>query len=331
MAYVTTENGIENKLVNFKKYSIDVIGLRRSLSPKNIVFLFKQLKAIEKCKDIIREFRPDIIFGTGGYATYPVIVAGNRLGVKTVLHESNIIPGKAILSLAKRADRIFVNFEKTKEYFKNKDKVIRTGNPLRSGFITCTKTLAKQQLGINQRYVILCMGGSLGAEKINSAAIEMIENLVRHRKDILLIWSTGRNEFESVKAELKKKGLQRLENVVVKDYFENMHLQMASADIVISRAGAMAISELAYMKKAAIIVPSPNVTNNHQHLNAKELSDTLSAILITEDRLYSMTDTVRELLASDTKRNSLESNIGEFSGKDANKIIFQEMLSLMQK
>lgn len=329
IAYVTTENGIENTLVNFKKFSIDVIGLKRSLSPKNLVFLYKQIKAIERCKEIIREFRPDIIFGTGGYATFPVISAGSKLGVKTVLHESNVIPGKAILSLEKRADKIFVNFEKTKDYFKNKEKVVRTGNPLRSGFIVSTKAQARQLLNVSQKYVILCMGGSLGAEKINSSTMELVENLICHRKDILLIWSTGKNEFTKVAAELKKKGLHKLQNVIIRDYFENMHLQMAVADIVISRAGAMTISELAFMKKASIIVPSPNVTNNHQYLNAKALSDTLAAILITEDRLYSLTDTVRDLINNAEKRARLEKNIAEFSVKDVNKEVFQQLLSLL--
>lgn len=329
VAYVTTLNGIENRLVNFKKYTIDVIGLKRSLSPKNFVFLYKQLKAIEKCKDIIREFRPDIIFGTGGYATYPVIVAGNKLGVKTVLHESNVIPGKAILSLEKRADKIFVNFEETKEYIKHKEKVLRTGNPLRRGFESCTKGQARQQLGIKQKYVVLCMGGSLGAEKINQATIEMIENLIRQRKDILLIWSTGKNEYANVNAELKEKRLISLENLICSDYFENIYLQMAAADVVISRAGAMTISELAYMKKASIIIPSPNVTNNHQYFNARTLHDTLSAVLITEDVLYSLSDTVRELIMSSDKRKDLEENISDFSVKNANSVILQEMEKML--
>ena len=329
VAYVTTENGIENTLVKFKKFSIDVIGLKRSLSPKNFIFLYKQIKAIEKCKDIIKEFRPDVIFGTGGYATYPVVVAGSKLGIKTVLHESNVIPGKAILSLEKRVDKIFVNFEKTKTYFKRKEKVVRTGNPLRSGFTVSTKAEARNTLNIRKKYVILCMGGSLGAEKINNATIELIENFICQRKDILLIWSTGKSEFAKIMDELKEKRFGKLENIVVRDYFDDIYLQMAAADIVISRAGAMTISELAYLKKASIIVPSPNVTNNHQYLNAKALNDTLSAILITEDRLYSLTDTVRELILNSEKREVLGENIGDFSLRDTNKIIYQEIKKLL--
>lgn len=329
VAYVATENGIENRLVDFKKFYIDVIGLKRSLSIKNISFLYKQIKAIDKCKEIIREFRPDVVFGTGGYATYPVVVAAKKLGVKTVLHESNAIPGKAILSLEKKADRIFVNFEETKKYFKCQDKIVRTGNPLRSGFEAYKKEEAKKILNIQEKYVILCFGGSLGAERINDSALEMIENFVCQRRDVFFIWSTGKNQLDNVNYALKKRGLQRLPNLMVKDYFENMPMIIASADVVVSRAGAVTISELAYMNKASVIVPSPNVTNNHQFINASTLNNTLSAIMLTEDRLYALTDVVRELIIDTQKRGELEKNIGQYAIRNANKIIFNNIQELI--
>ncbi len=329
VAYVATENGIENRLVDFKKYKIDVIGLKRSLSPQNLAFLFKQVKAVEKCKEIICEFRPDIIFGTGGYATYPVITAGKKLGVKTVLHESNAIPGKAILALEKKVDRIFVNFSESKRYFKCNEKVIRTGNPLRNGFEVYSKKEAKKLLGIDEKYVILCVGGSLGAQRINDAVIEMLENLICQRKDMYLLWSTGKKELDRVKSILQSRGLKRVKNMLINDYFDNMPMTMAAADIVVSRAGAMTISELAFMNKAAVIVPSPNVTNNHQYVNALALSDSLSAIMVTEDRLYSLTDTVRELLNNEKQRKSMEKSIEQYAIKNANKLIFNYMVELL--
>lgn len=329
VAYVVTENGIENRLVDFKKYKIDVIGLKRSLSPKNLTFLLKQLKAVERCKEFIREFRPDIIFGTGGYATYPVITAGKKLGIKTVLHESNAIPGKAILALEKKVDKIFVNFSESQRYFKCKEKIVRTGNPLRNGFEIYTKKEAKKLLGIDEKYVILCVGGSLGAQRINDAVADMLENLVCQRKDVCLVWSTGKKELERVMGILQSRGLKRVKNMIVSDYFDNMPMIMASADIVVSRAGAMTISELAFMNKASIIVPSPNVTNNHQIINARALSDSLSAIMITEDRLYTLTDAVRELLNNEKQRKSMEKNIEQYAVRNANKLIFKNMVELL--
>ena len=329
VAYVVTENGIENNLVDFKKFTIDVMGLKRGLSLKNFLFIYKQIKAIEKCKSFIREFRPDIIFGTGGYATYPVMVAGKKLGIKTVLHESNVVPGKAILSLEKKVDKIFVNFEESKKYFKCQDKIIRSGNPLRSGFEIFEKDEAKRQLKIEEKYVILCVGGSLGAERINNSAMDILENFVGNRKDVFLIWSSGKKDIDRVKSELKKRGLSKYKNYILTDYFDNMPLLMAASDIVVSRAGAMTISELSYMKKASILVPSPNVTNNHQYKNAKALEESMATVMITEDRLYTTVDTIKEIMSDDNKRKRLEQNIGQYAIKDANKIIFNCMQNLM--
>lgn len=327
VAYVVTMNGIENHLVDFKKYHIDVIGLKRGFSFKNISFAIKQLRAIEECKSIIKEFHPDVIFGTGGYATYPVVVAGKKLGIKTILHESNAIPGKAILSLEKKADKILINFEESKRYFKSEEKVIRTGNPLRMGFETFTKEEAKKSLKIKEKYVILCTGGSLGAERLNSAAIEIIDNFVKHRNDVYFVWSTGRREYDKSLKMLEARGLGRVKNLLVGDYFKNISQIMACADVVISRAGAMTISELAYLKKASILVPSPNVTNNHQYINAMALNESMSAMMVTEDRLYTLVDLVRELINNSVKRTELENNIGDYAIRSANKVIYNILTS----
>ena len=321
VAYVVTSNGIENSLVDFKKYSIDVTGLKRSLSLKNVSFFVKQMKAIEKCKDIIKSFHPDVIFGTGGYATFPVIYAGHKMGIKTVLHESNAIPGKAILALEGKADSIFVNFTESREYFKNKDKVIHTGNPLRGSFTSYDKQRVRKDLGITQRYVILCTGGSLGAERINNGVIEIIDNLICERDDIFLVWSAGRNEYEKAIREMKRRNVYS-ENVLVKDYFSDISRYIAASDLVISRAGAMTISELAFMKKATIFIPSPNVTNNHQYINAKTLERAGAALLLEENRIYQLIDLVKRLLENEGQRAALEEEIGKYAKNDANKIIY---------
>lgn len=329
VAYVVTQNGIENKLVDFKKYTIDVIGLKRKMFFKNIAFVYKQLKAIEDCKRIIREFHPDIIFGTGGYATYPVATAAKKMGVKVVLHESNVIPGKAILSLQDKADKILINFAESENYFKHREKLVLTGNPIRKSFEAYNKHEIKKQLGIRQKYVVLCTSGSLGANRINNSAIEIIDNLIKHRNDIFFVWSTGRNEYESSLKLLKSRGLFGLNNVMVSDYFDNIPQLMAASDVVISRAGAMTISELAYTKKASILVPSPNVTNNHQYINAHTLEKSGSAVMITEDKLYSLVDVVKELIDNENKRRMLENNIGEYAIWDANKKIFSILCSML--
>ncbi len=329
LAYITTLNGIENDLVTFKKYQIDVIGLKRALSLKNIKCISLLVKGINESKKIIREFRPDIIIGTGGYATFPVIYAGHKLGVKTALHESNLVPGKAVKYLEKTADKIFVNFEESKYYFKFKDKVIRVGNPLRQGYYTIDKREARVSLDIKEKNVILCFGGSLGATKINDSAIELIDNLIKYRDDTMLIWATGKKEYDIIQRKIKEKGLDKIKNIRVYNYINNMPEVLASADIVICRAGAMTISEVALCGKSTIFIPSPNVTNNHQYKNAKALFDKGCASLLTEDEVYKLTDEVRELLENNKKREQMEKKIQEFAMFDANKILYKEILNLL--
>lgn len=328
VAYVATENGIENHLVEFKKYHIDVVGFKRKVTFKNFSFFIKQIKAVKQCEKIIEEFHPNIIFGTGGFATYPVITAGKKLGIKTIIHESNAVPGKAILALEKKVDKILVNFEESKKYFKCKDKIICVGNPLRSGFEIKEKAQIKKELNIKQKYVVLCMSGSLGAERMNNSSIELMDNLIKYREDIFFVFSTGKNEYENTVQKIKNRGLEGLKNVLIQDYFSNIYDYIAASDIVISRAGAMSISELASMKKATILVPSPNVTNNHQFINAKTLEKANSAILISENRLYTLVDTVKDLISNEKKRTELETAIGNFAKNDANKEIYNLIMLL---
>lgn len=329
IAYVATENGIENQLVPFKKYHIEVMGLKRSLSLSNVKAAYLTLRAISKSKAIIKDFCPDIIVGTGGYSTYPVIYAGNVLGIKTAVHESNAVPGKAIKMLQKRADKIFVNFEETKEYFSAKDKVMYTGNPLRNGFNSYNRAEARKMMGVSEKYVVLCYGGSLGASRVNDGAIQLIENLVCEDPNILFVWATGKREYGKIKNILHEKRYDKLKNVLVSDYIYDMAEKTAAADIVISRAGAMSISEAAAGGKCTIFIPSPNVTDNHQYKNAKMLGDNGAAVVITEDELYKLTDTVRELLYDDKKRLSMSKSIKKFFVPDANRRIYRELFKMV--
>ena len=330
IAYVATASGIENQLVDYKKYHIDIKGLKRSLSLSNVKNAVLLINAVKKSKEIIKEFRPDIIIGTGGYATFPVVYAGNKMGVKTALHESNACPGKAIKMLEKRADVIFTNFEESKNFFKSKEKVIRVGNPLRNGFESYNKEELKKRAGISEKNVILCYGGSLGADKINSSAIEIIDNYIRYNKNIRLIWATGKRSYQEVVETLKLKRLDKLENVSIYEYIYDMPEKMAMADIVISRSGAMTISELAASKKCSILIPSTNVTNNHQYKNAMALEKNGAAILVTENKTYMLIDIIKDLISNEKKRSEMEKNINKFYLPNANKDIYIEVLRLLR-
>ncbi len=331
IAYVTTKGGIENKLVSFKKFEIEMAGLKRSLSLSNIKTVFLTLNAIKVSKEIIKDFKPDIIVGTGGYACFPVIFAGHSLGVKTVVHESNAIPGKALKMLEKKVDRVFLNFKEAKKYLKCKGKIVHTGNPIRESFGMLDKNVAKTKLGIKEKYVILCYGGSLGARAINEGALQLIENLIIEDKNIRFIWASGKNEYKDMYYLLKDKGFDSLKNLEFNEYIYDMAEKIACADVVICRSGAMSISELAFCKKCAILVPSPNVVDNHQYKNAKALSSVSAAILLPESEMFNLTDIVKELLENDDKRFLYSQKISKFNINDANKIIYNEIRTLLKE
>ncbi len=330
LAYVTTKNGIENEIIPFKKYEIDVMGIKKLFSFKNFKVFKLLVKSIKESKKIIKEFSPDIIVGTGGYATFPVVYAGHKLGIKTVLHESNSIPGKSIKNLEKYANKILVNFEETKDFFKYKEKVIRTGNPMRQEYLYLNKKQARDNLGIENQNVVVCFGGSLGAEKINESAINLIENFIKYRQDVLLIWATGKKNYNRCITKLKEKGLFDLKNVRVSSYICNMPEILSVADVVVCRAGAMTISEVALCGKCTIFVPSPNVANNHQYKNAKAICDSNGGILISENELYRLTDEIKELIKNTNKRKEFEENIKKFAVNNANKLIYKEILNIIK-
>lgn len=332
IAYVVTKGGIENKLVPFKKYEINVRGLKRSLSFSNIKAIFLTLSAIIESKKIIKDFAPDIIIGTGGYACYPVIYSGSAMGIKTAVHESNAFPGKAVKMLENRVDRIFLNFREAGKYFNAKNKIVYSGNPLRDGFSTEIGTAeAKRALNIEENRVILCYGGSLGAKAINDGALQIIENLIKHDKSIRLIWATGKKEYKDVYYEIRRRGFDKLKNLEVSEYIYDMPSKISCADIVICRAGAMSISEMAYSGKCAVFIPSPNVVDNHQYKNAEAISSSSGAIMLQESEIFNLTEVVRELLYDDQKRIGFQKRIRAFCVPNSNKIIYNEIRKMIKK
>ena len=335
-AYVVTKNGIENKLVPYKKYEINIRGIKRAISISNLKTAFLTLSSIQKSKAIIKDFKPDIIVGTGGYACYPVICAGKSMGIKTVVHESNAVPGKALKMLEKKVDRIFLNFKETEKYFECKQKLIYSGNPIREGFGILDRNEIRRRLGIKEKFIVLCYGGSLGAKTINEGAIQLIENLIKDDKNIRFIWASGKKEYGKMYYEIKDKGYDRIKNLEFSEYIYDMPVRMAAADLTINRAGAMTVSELAMTGKAAVFIPSPNVAENHQYKNARVLYDEGAAALFEEKEL---TDGAKKLIAEverllspegDAIRAEMGEKIRQFAVKDANKLIYNDILNLIK-
>ena len=283
---------------------------------------------------VIKKFKPDIVIGTGGYACWPIMAAAARMGIPTALHESNAYPGLAVRRLQSKVDRIWINFPETAAAFGNSGKVVCVGNPILQDFSTVNREEARAKLGIkNGQKLILSFGGSNGAEKLNAAVIDFMRSTVAKDKNIIHLHASGKINYEDSRKLFTEAGLDKNENCILRPYIYDMPWQMVAADLVIARAGAMTLSELALMKKACVLVPSPNVAENHQYKNAKALADANAAILVEEKDLGEggFTKAVCELLASDANLALQQKNIASFARKDACQSIWQDIVNLTNK
>ena len=342
IAYVGTKRGIETKLVpraGYPMYYVEVQGIRRSLSPKNLKAAYLALTSPYKARAIIEEFKPDIVIGTGGYVCWPVMKAAADMGIPTALHESNAIAGIAVKMLQKSVDRIYLNFEKTGETLTcQKEKLLKVGNPVMGGFSSLTREEARQALGIpdKYKYVVLSYAGSMGAEKVNDAVLALMREFTSKHPEVYHIHATGSIEHELCTTQFREMGLDKFENIELCEYIYDMPTKMAAADLTINRAGAMTVSELAITGKAAIFIPSPNVAENHQYKNARVLYDAGAAKLFEESELTDgakpLIDEVASLLSHDGDRERAEMSrkIKDFAVPDSNKIIYKDLLELVK-
>ncbi|MBO5326938.1 MAG: UDP-N-acetylglucosamine--N-acetylmuramyl-(pentapeptide) pyrophosphoryl-undecaprenol N-acetylglucosamine transferase [Clostridia bacterium] len=330
--FVGSERGMENTLVKDAGYAIEALrveGISRRISLTNLRALYRAGKAVGQAKRLIQEFSPDIVIGTGGYACYPTLRAAALLGVPCAVHESNAVPGLAVRRLAAKVDRVWLNFEAAKDGLPQSASTLVVGNPLP---IDSRRGGGALRLPSGCRRMVLSFGGSLGARELNRAVLDLMER-ERGLADVYHCHATGKREYDAFLAEFSARGLTKCPNLEVLPYINDMPRRMAAADVVISRAGAMSISEIAAASRAAVLIPSPNVTGDHQYKNAKMLADAGAAYLVTEDRLADgeLTKAVLSLLASEEKRRALASAVGAFARPDANRLILQDIRKLAKK
>ena len=337
IAFVGTEYGIENKLVPESGYAlhhVKVKGFNRKnlISKANLEAAIYAVTSPLAARRIIRKFRPDVGIGTGGYVSWPLIVAASREGIPTIVHESNATPGLTVKKLQRYANEILVNFSETANELKQAERVIRVGNPLRGDFGRFTKEEARRALGIRDDEVfILSYGGSMGAEKVNEAMLTVMKQYDMTNSQVRHLHATGKLEYEDSMRAYREAGLEGNERIRMQEYIYDMPMQMAAADIVVCRAGAMTLTELSMMGKAAILIPSPNVTNNHQYKNAAVLAKADAAVLLEEKELSEerIVSAVRELVENAELRASLERKITEFADEDAGRLVFREVVRLV--
>ncbi len=325
--YVGTPDSMESRLVpnaGYAFHAVKVRGFKRALSLANVDAAVKAVTSVSHAKKIIREFQPDIVIGTGGYVSWPVVKAASRMGVPTMIHEQNAVPGVTTKMLSKYADRVLISFESSRELFDcDPNKLVLTGNPVSEKMLKAGKEEMRTLLGIpDNAIVVLSAGGSLGAARVNEAVFELIKTYSSSESDLRHFHATGRGGYEEQAELYREIGFHDMDSetlqrngVTVKRYIYNMPELLAAADIVIGRAGAMTLSEIAALGKAAIVIPSPNVTNNHQYKNAKVLADGNAAILIEEKDLTGtlLAEKVKDLAENATHRHTLEKNIRGFA------------------
>ncbi len=303
--FVGAKGRMETTLVPQAGYPIKTVtveGFKRSFAPKamlhNASAAFHAVTAGAQAAKILREFRPDIAIGTGGYVCGPVLLKAAKMGIPTLVHESNAYPGVTTKMLAKSAAAILLPTEAAKQYIPSGTRTVVTGNPLREGFTAPDKQLSRKELGVDDRPLVLCFGGSLGARPLNEAVAGVLRRN-QQEQSLQFIVGTGRGiNYERTKKLLEEYGVTPDGvHVQVREYIDDMPRCMAAADLVVSRCGAMTLSELPAMGKPSVLVPSPYVAENHQYYNAKALADRGAAVCIeekdlTDERLW---DTIKEI------------------------------------
>lgn len=303
--FIGTKRGLETKLVPNAGYDIkyiDVQGFDRKHLLKNFKVIKKLVSAKSDCKKIIKEFKPDYIVCTGGYVSGPVTMAAKALNIPSLIHEQNVYPGLTVKKSEKYVSCIAVSFEETLNHL-DREKCVVTGNPVRPEILNADRNKARESLGLKEdEKFVLIFGGSLGADKINENVIKMIKQVAKDKK-FTLLFGTGDRNYDKISEQIKNEGIELRDNIKVVPYINNMHECMAAADVVVSRSGAITLSEIAILGKPSVLIPSPNVVRNHQEQNAREFERGGAARVITEDVLNSdmLYETICELVCDDKK------------------------------
>ncbi len=341
--FVGARRGIEKQLIESAGWpfrTVEISSFHRSLTPKelrhNLISLRNLLRSPGEAKALLKEFPASLVVGTGGYASYPMIRAAASLGIPAAVHESNAIPGLTTRLLEKHADLIMVGFEECRKNYRHPDKVLVTGTPVRGDFFRLTRKQAKQKLDMDDgRPLIVSFWGSLGAREMNRQMAEFLALEARSGIPFHHVHGAGKVGCIHMAEYLKDADidLDRAPGLEVREYIQDMGVMMRAADLVICRAGASTISELTALGVPAIIVPSPNVTHNHQESNARVLANGGGAAMILEKDssgrlLY---DTARRILEDPDRRKRMSSAMSSLGTIDASEKIYAAVMDLRSR
>ena len=338
--FIGTTRGLENDLVpraGYELKTIDAYGLSKKISIENIKKMYKTLKGYGEARKIIKEFKPDIVIGTGGYICGATISAAHSLKIPTLLHESNAFPGKAVKMLANKTDTILVSFEDARSRIKNAKNIVYTGTPVK---------IRKKEYGINEKNsiiksaglnetkpIVLIFGGSQGAQKINDAILGILKNKLN--KNYQIIWATGPKQYDRIKEILEENNvyINHLENAKIVPYIYNMEEMMNVSDLIVARSGAMTITEISNLGKASILIPLPNVSGDHQLHNAKVLENIGAARIILNKELNyeNLNSNIEEIILNKNTIETMSKNALKVSTSNVEDKIFTEIKKIVRE
>lgn len=329
--YLGHEWGLETSIVPKYGYElkiVDAMWFERS----NIAKIFHTLRVNAKGKKqaykIMREFKPDIVISTGSFVSVPVVGAAKKYGAKIYIHEQNAFPGMANKIYAGDAERVFLGFDSARDFFKRADNLVYSGNPVRRAFAESDRGAAREKLGIPaDDFVILTFGGSLGAPTINRASIGLVEEY-GDKEGVTILFGTGGEHYDAVMSELREKKLDELKNVKVTAYISDIVDALAAANIVIGRSGALSTAEISVSGRAAVFIPSPHVTGNHQYYNAKSYADRNAAFIVEEgeNMTSELLATIQSLKNDPERLAEMERASKAMAHADAAEIIYEEIM-----
>lgn len=331
--FVGTKRGLETKLVPNAGYNIeyiDICGFDRRNMLKNISVVKKLIKSKHDCIKILKSFQPDAVIATGGYVSGPVMLAADKLGIPSLIHEQNVYPGLTVKGSEKYAKYVAVSFPETVNYMKDSKKCVVTGNPIRTSLLKADKLESRKALSIPDKPFVLVFGGSLGAKKLNNAMVEVIRK-IGDNSPIHILFGTGERNYEEVTAALCDVKISN--DIEIVPYIDNMPQAMAAADLVVSRSGAITLSELAAIAKPSILIPSPNVVRNHQEQNARALERAGGASVILDSELSGeiLFDALTTLCSDSGRLQKMSKCAGAFGKTDALEELYGLILKMCDK
>jgi len=325
--FIGAKGRIEEKIVpsnNYRLETIDITGFDRSAINKNVSLPYKFISALVRCRRILKDFKPDVVIGTGGFVCGPVVYVANRMKIPTLIQEGNLFAGRTIKFLAVKSDRVVINFDETRNYLKRKDNIIKISHPIRSSLKRSNKQKALEYFSLPEdKKTVFIFGGSQGAKGINNGIEKIVKRLFQN--DLNVIWQTGNSDHERLSKEFER----LKDRVKILEFIDNIDHAYSASDIVICRAGITSIMEIAYLGMASILIPLPTSAENHQELNARSLANKEAAILVLQNEIEKkLFDEIINLLRDEKKILRMKEEVKNFSDSEAAAKIASEAIKL---